>query len=517
MFKVLCLSLVVFTFQLSWGQEEDPFDVQLGEKLFKDDRFSHSFFNQNQGQWNSRLPHGDAVLENLTTPSGLVPHPLKGQQISCASCHMVDQAHSSNNPHLVFAYNDFDSRSLIPKRSDAGKKTLRNSMNMVISTRQEGKPLHWDGEFFSGKDLTCATLVGRNMGWLPQEQTLAKKHIVDVLRKDDGSYPLDTELHESYQKNFAQLGINLSQLSDQEVREQVCQTIAIYMQSLDFTRDSQGHYSGTAYDQFLKVNGLRRGPRNNETPQHYLQYLRDQLNYKKQWKFVGASPLNYHNHDAKFGELELRGMKTFFTRGQCVSCHQPPDFTDFNFHNTGVSQIEYDQVHGGGAFSQLKWPDWEQRQKQSQKYLTATAKHPQWQGVFAQEPVITSLEAVDLGVWNVIGHPDKQSVQKQLKANLCESARHPDCSNWAPDDYLSYSLGAFKTTTLRTLGQTGPYLHNGMGKDLRQVLRLYFAASHMARDGRLVNADPMLKAMHIMPHDFEALEAFLGSLDEDYD
>ncbi len=201
MSRFLCLMLMVFTFQISWGQdEEDPLDVQLGEKLFKDDRFSHSFFNQNHGHWNSRLPHGDAVLENLTTPSGMVPHPLKGQQISCASCHLVDQAHSSTNPALVFAYNDFDSRSLIPKRSDQNKKTLRNSMNMVISTLQNGKPLHWDGEFFSGKELTCATLVGRNMGWLPEEESLAKKHIVEVLRNDNGTYPIDSDLSESYQK-----------------------------------------------------------------------------------------------------------------------------------------------------------------------------------------------------------------------------------------------------------------------------------------------------------------------------
>ncbi len=515
------LILLVFLFLTtpwSWTQQvEDPFDVQLGEKLFKDDRFAQSFFEKNSGDLNKALAVGDPILDWMNTPHGKTAHPLQGQQVSCASCHMVDQAKSEDQSELVFVYNDFEPLSAIPKRSDQQSKTLRNSMNMVISNLHEGRPLHWDGEFFDGQALTCATLEGRNMGWLPQEVQAARAHVVKVIRKDNGTYRSDSDLKGSYKALFAKLGFDIDSMKDSDLRQKVCETIAVYMKSLDFVRDQEGLYSDSGYDRFLKKNGLRRGPKVGENSQQYLQYLRDQINHKQDWEFVGDEKLSYHDHPSRFGKLELQGMKIFFTRGQCVSCHTPPDFTDFNFHNTGISQLEYDAVHGDGAFAKVEFPNWEKRQQHLAQFMTATGDHPQWQGLFAQHPKADKPMATDLGVWNVLGHPDKSSVQKVLRVNLCESSRHPRCDHWSNDDFLDFALGAFKTTTLRSLGQSQPYLHNGSGASLRDVLQTYFEASHQARQGTLVNADPMLKAMHFMPRDFNALEAFLQALDEDYD
>ncbi len=516
--KLILSIIVLFSFTFIQAQEEsDSFDVQLGEKLFKDDRFSQRFFVKAKGDYNQPLSDGDPGLEQLDIPGATIPHPLQGQQYSCASCHLVDQAASEENPFAVFAYNDFAARTLVPLRDDKTKETLRNSMNLVISNLQEGKPLHWDGEFFNGVDLTCATLVGRNMGWKSAEEAQAKQNIVNVIRKDDGRYSSDSDVQESYRTAFLKLGIKIEELSDQQVRTQVCQSINTYMQSLDFSRDSSGAFNGSAYDQFLELNGLRRQPKANESHRDYLQYIRDHLNYKTDWKFVEATGLSFHDHDSEFGALELQGMKVFFTRGQCASCHQPPEFTDFNFHNTGLSQLEYENVHEPGAFAALTLPNWEEREKQKKKFFVATGKNPLWEGVMAKTPSVDQPEFVDLGVWNVLGHPDKQKVQKVLRENLCESARRPDCSQWTDQDYLNYAMGAFKTTTLRDLGQTAPYFHNGISPSLDHTLRVYFAVSHMARDGRLVNPDPMLKAMHMMPHDFASMKAFLQSLDEDYD
>ncbi len=498
------------------AQEEDPLDVQLGEKLFLDDRFSQSFFAKSLSDVNQLVSDGDPVLEFLNTPTGMIQHPHRGRQISCASCHFVDQA-SQFQENLVFTYNDFATRSELPLRPDNQTKTLRNSMNMVISSLEDGKPLHWDGEFYSTSELSCAALVGRNMGWLNSEQEQARQHLVKVLRKDNGSYPIGADLMGSYLENFQSLGIELSQLSDEDVLNNACEVMGVYLKSLDFSRDSMGDFNASAYDRFLEVNGLRRGKKVGETSREYLQYIRDHLNYKQDWKWVEAEPLKFHGKASGFGPKELAGMGVFFTRGQCVACHTPPEFTNYGFHRSGISQLEYDRVHGGGSFAALKIPDWESREKMAKKYLTATPDHPEWEGNFAKIPSQENPLAVDLGVWNILGHPDKDRNQAALKETLCFSERMPDCSDWSDDEFLSRSIGAFKTPTLRSLGQSAPYFHNGMAKSLHDVLTIYMATSHMARKGHLVNPDPMFKAMHMMPKDFDALEAFLHSLNEDYD
>jgi cytochrome c peroxidase len=42
--------------------------------------------------------------------------------------------------------------------------------------------------------------------------------------------------------------------------------------------------------------------------------------------------------DALLSEIELSGLKLFIGRGNCVTCHSGPRFTDDQFHNTGVPQ-----------------------------------------------------------------------------------------------------------------------------------------------------------------------------------
>ena len=61
----------------------------------------------------------------------------------------------------------------------------------------------------------------------------------------------------------------------------------------------------------------------------------------------------YHDFPFQFGATELAELKIFLKvamagigtnqhAGNFVSCHIAPDFTDFGFHNTVVSQNEYD-------------------------------------------------------------------------------------------------------------------------------------------------------------------------------
>lgn len=42
---------------------------------------------------------------------------------------------------------------------------------------------------------------------------------------------------------------------------------------------------------------------------------------------------------------------------------------------------------------------------------------------------------------------------------------------------------AFRTPTLRNLSETGPYFHNGVGRDLQETIRFYITARNFARNG----------------------------------
>lgn len=81
-------------------------------------------------------------------------------------------------------------------------------------------------------------------------------------------------------------------------------------------------------------------------------------------------------------------------------------------------------------------------------------------------------------------------------------------------------MGAFKTPSLRDVGRTAPYMHNGLF-DLDGVLRMYNAGMPTLRRNDKQKDDPnfptksaMLKPLGLNKQDLADLEAFLRSLDE---
>lgn len=489
--------------------------IQLGEKLFREPRFSHYFYQHSKGRNNSPLESGDPVLETIKTDLGIFDHPYRGSAMSCAACHFLDQA-ASISQTKVLTYNDFSQQTSISEREDGLSKSVRNTSNMVGSMVKEGAPLHWDGEFFSGKDLACASLTGRNMGWLPTEAKMAKSHIVNVLRTDNGRFDNDVDLKLAYSEAFENLGIHIQSVSDDELFSLSCKFIYEFMKSLDFSRDGEG-YNGSAYDQFLNINGLRRSPREGQSTLDYVEELKDKILSKTNWTWILPKPMKYHSHPAQFGDLELEGMKTFFGQGQCVSCHTPPHFTDFGFHTIGTAQLRYEQVHGYRTFSQLKIPSHKERLRDKDTYLVATAENPFRKGVFRRGPSIVNPLFADLGVWNMFGHPDKARIQEPLKAAICRSLKFPNCEGRSDAELLDKTVGMFKTPTLRSLGQSAPYFSDGSATSIKHVLQAYMVFSAMAKRDLMVNEDPVLNKMTVRAQDFAALQAFLEALDEDYD
>jgi cytochrome c peroxidase len=191
-----------------------------------------------------------------------------------------------------------------------------------------------------------------------------------------------------------------------------------------------------------------------------------------------------------FGPGELAGMKLFFrakgekSSGNCASCHAPPLFTDLSFHNMGVSQGEYDRLHGEGSFASLAIPGPDGASRPSTR--------------FREIPSRDKPGAVDLGHWNFV--------------NLSNSPLRR--AGESEEGFLRRMIGTFKTPTLRNLAFSGPYMHNGAFPTLESVLTELKRMSEMARAGRVREADERLATIRIAEADIAGLVAFLNSLNE---
>jgi cytochrome c peroxidase len=125
---------------------------------------------------------------------------------------------------------------------------------------------------------------------------------------------------------------------------------------------------------------------------------------------------------------EVRGLRLFIGKGQCVSCHNGPLLTDQQFHNTGVAPRDPARPDRGRA--------------------DATTK-------------VRSDEFNCLGPFS------------DATAGQCQELR------FMPDEGPAL-LGAFKTPGLRGVAQRAPYMHAGQIATLEQVVRHYVAAPHAA-------------------------------------
>jgi cytochrome c peroxidase len=218
--------------------------------------------------------------------------------------------------------------------------------------------------------------------------------------------------------------------------------------------------------------------------------------------YVGSTDgkLELHNQNFRFAEQELAGMRIFFGKGNCISCHTPPAFSDYRFHNTGISQSDYDARHGQGAFMQLVVPDSKARSENPElgKQYKNIAKK--------DKPGYT-----DLGIWNILGNPDTSVAhQQRLRKRLCGDACPAAMA-------IEKSLAAFKTPLLRDLGHNAPYMHDGSKATLEDVLTHYLQISNLARNGKLRNSSADVEAIDLTAGDIKPLAAFLRALNEDYE
>jgi len=161
---------------------------------------------------------------------------------------------------------------------------------------------------------------------------------------------------------------------------------------------------------------------------------------------------------------EVRGLRLFLTKGQCVTCHNGPLLTDHAFHNTGVPPID---------------------------------------------PV----------------NPDRgraEGLKKLLKDEFNCLGRYSDAKpeQCGELQFLSTDdpghLGAFRTPSLRNVAARPPYMHAGQFATLEQVAQ-HYAASPKAVVGHSELAQPggkkeQRQTIQLSADDVRDLVVFLGAL-----
>ena len=410
--------------------------VRLGLRLFRDARFSS--------------PQGD--LQN-----------------SCASCHLLDE-----DPQGMRAHTDFFSRSWVPWRgADPRREGLRNAPTILDSGLMPR--LHFDGEFGSLEDLVKGTLAGRPMGWLPGEEDQAFDRVYEIILKDGAE---GRDQAGSYRADFkAAYGMEPAELGKAELIDRAAKAISDYIRTQKTSRT-------TPYDRFVQANRLNIQPAEGEDPKLFANRLLGEVSALEKKRMLKLP--------ARFGVEALKGLRVFFRTkgagsvGNCVTCHAPPLFTDFSFHNMGVSQGEYDRVNGDGSFATLQIP------------AAAEAHRPSTQ--FREIPSKRNRGFADLGHWNFV----------DLKGSPLRRADESD------DQFLRRMIASFKTPTLRNLAYTQPYMHTGGFTSIESALAELMRLSEMARAGKVRAGDEELTGIRITDGDIPPLVAFLNTLNEDF-
>jgi cytochrome c peroxidase len=173
----------------------------------------------------------------------------------------------------------------------------------------------------------------------------------------------------------------------------------------------------------------------------------------------------YYGGDAgAMSQAQIRGLALFVGQARCVSCHRIEQtqalFTDNRFHNIGVGFKRIRGKEGLTAGELLR------------------SKH---QGASVDHSVLTNEDLSELGRFAVT-------------ENLTQ-------------------VGAFKTSSLRNIAVTQPYMHDGSLKTLEEVVDFY------NNGGRLKETDPLsefqsggIRPLHLSNEQKQDLVVFLRAL-----
>ena len=158
--------------------------------------------------------------------------------------------------------------------------------------------------------------------------------------------------------------------------------------------------------------------------------------------------------DSGLGRREREGLRLFIGKAQCLNCHNGPLFANHEFHNTGV--------------------------------LPAPGKLP-------DKGRVEGVEIVRSDPFNCLGR--------------YSDAVPGDCAELRFARTGDDLIGARKTPSLRNLGGTGPFMHAGQMRTVREILE------HYNRARPAIVGHNEAKPLNLLPYELRRLEAFLLTLD----
>ena len=163
----------------------------------------------------------------------------------------------------------------------------------------------------------------------------------------------------------------------------------------------------------------------------------------------------------EYPEAAQRGLQLFLGRGKCVFCHNGPRFSNNEFHDAGVpyflNETEVDQGRFGGL-----------------------------------NILLSSPYTLD-GDWN--DDPEKKGAWAVRNVRRSHS-----------------DFGIFRTPSLRGLGETAPYMHDGSLDDLKSVIRHY---SKIDTERLHADGEAILSELNLSEQEIADLVAFLVTLSKD--
>ena len=379
---------------------------------------------------------------------------------SCNGCHFFGDDPRGAGHRF---YSDTLEKSFLPGMSSAERKrTLRNTPTLLDTDLMSR--FNHDGRYGSMEDLLRDKLCSSSYGWAPDEcdraydtiyQTLIGGMLVDYLELFQRAYQVDLET-----------------VSRDEAVDWAVTALADYLDEITSEQTS-------TWDAFSDMNRIPPGPSRDEDPKHYAGRIQGRIG-NQEGRVLIKRPLGF-SREAYAGFLTFFRVEGESSVGNCVSCHVPPRFSDFRFHNTGIAQMDYDQANGDGAFAALEIPG-------------TDAKRPQER--FLTDPRSGEGRA-DLGYWNFIDLSDTEALGGSSEAAALEGA-----------------IGAFKTPILRNLKRTGPYMHNGLYETIEDAVREIVRINRLARAGTMRAIDNDYLVMNLGEEDVIPLTRFLESLDE---
>lgn len=127
--------------------------------------------------------------------------------------------------------------------------------------------------------------------------------------------------------------------------------------------------------------------------------------------------------------------------------------------------------------------------------------------IFRGIPVKTDARFVDLGLWSMFADPAQAETRRAVRQFLFGGMKGSDSK------LLTEAVGRFKVPSLRDLGHSAPYFHDGSAASLTQAIAFYEQDNVQTLSaGRANPSRSGPPSAHV-----KQLIAFLLSLNEDYD